>query len=65
MRRDEDKTPGRRPAGVRTLKGGRRQMLKCRNCGNEWQEVIPKPTPPKHCPKCGAPEVIRTAPPKT
>ncbi len=40
-------------------------MLKCRNCGNEWQEVIPKPTPPKHCPKCGAPEVIRTAPPKT
>jgi len=39
-------------------------MLHCRNCGNNWPEVVPKAVPPKHCPKCGAPAVVRTSPPE-
>jgi len=38
-------------------------ILQCKNCGNSFPETVPKAVPPKHCPKCGAPEVIRTSPP--
>lgn len=36
--------------------------LRCTHCGNEWPEVIPRPTPPKRCPKCGQAAVIRLIP---
>ena len=46
-----------------TEKEGYLMMLLCRKCGNNWPETVPKAVPPKHCPKCGAPEVIRHMPP--
>jgi len=37
-------------------------MFVCKSCGNRFPEVIPTPMPPRHCPLCGAPAVIRTLP---
>ncbi len=35
-------------------------LLHCTHCGNNWPEVVPKAVPPKHCPRCGQPTVVRT-----
>ncbi len=34
-------------------------MLRCGHCGHRWHEVVHRPTPPRHCPRCGAPAVTR------